>query len=86
MASIWSLSQIGGDGVRSALESLLESTEDDEEANQIENALENLDFTEEMNDLALLEIPEDGDDPDDSLDEVRMKRLMPMSLTSSFSG
>ncbi len=66
MASIWSLSQIGGAGVRSALESLLESTDDDEEANQIENALENLDFTEEMNDLALLDIPEDGDDPDDT--------------------
>ncbi len=69
MASIWSLSQIGGTGVRSALESLLESTDDDEEANQTENALENLDFTEEMNDLALLDIPEDGDDPDDNLNE-----------------
>ncbi len=69
MTSIWSLSQIGGAGVRSALESLLESTDDDEEADQIENALENLDFTEEMNDLALLDIPEDGDDPSDSFDE-----------------
>src|SRR4030042_288961 len=69
MASIWSLSQIGGAGVRSALESLLESTDDDEEANQIENALENQNFTEEMNDLALLDIPEDGDDPNDSFDE-----------------
>ena len=65
MASIWALSQIGGPRVRPALESLLETTEDDEEANQIDNALENLDFTEEMNDLALLDIPEDGDDPDD---------------------
>jgi len=69
MASIWSLSQIGGAGVRSALESLLESTNDDEEANQIENALENLGFTDEMNDLSLLDIPEDGDDPDDTLDD-----------------
>jgi HEAT repeat protein len=69
MASIWALSQIGGAGVRSALEALLEKTEDDEEANQIENALENLDFTEEMNDLALLDIPDDGDDPDDSSKE-----------------
>lgn len=66
MASIWALSQIGGEGVRSALEELLEITEDEDEANQIDNALENLDFTEEMRDLALLEIPEDGDDPDDS--------------------
>jgi len=60
MASIWSLSQVGGAGVREALENLLETTDDDEEADQIENALENLDFTEEMKDLALLEIPEDG--------------------------
>jgi hypothetical protein len=59
MASIWALSQIGGPGVRSALEALLESTDDDEEARQLDNALENLDFTEEMNELALLEIPED---------------------------
>jgi HEAT repeat protein len=66
MASIWSLSQIGGPGVRSALEALLEITEDDEEAHQIDNALENLDFTEEMNELALIEIPED----ENALDET----------------
>ncbi len=66
MASIWSLSQLGGEGVRAALENLCDTTDDDEEANQIDNALENLDFTEEMKDLALLEIPEDGNEPDDS--------------------
>jgi HEAT repeat protein len=59
MATIWALSQIGGPGVRSALEALSEITEDDEEAAQLDNALENLDFTEEMNELALLEIPEE---------------------------
>lgn len=69
MATIWSLSQIGGTGVRTALEAMLETTDEEEEANQIENALENLDFTEEMNDLALLDIPEDGDDPDDLTDD-----------------
>lgn len=68
MAAIWSLSQIGGEGVRSSLETRLETTDDDEEAEQIENALENLDFTEEMNNLALLEIPDDEDDPGDSLE------------------
>jgi len=68
MAAIWSLSQVGGEGVRAALETLLETSDDDQEADQIENALENLDFTEEMRDLALLDIPEDGDDPDESLD------------------
>jgi HEAT repeat protein len=59
MASIWSLSQLGGEGVRAALEKLQETTDSDAEAEQIENALENLDFTEEMKDLALLEIAED---------------------------
>lgn len=68
MATVWALSQVGGTGVRRALENLLETTEDEDEANQIDNALENLDFTEEMRDLALLEIPEDGDGADDSLD------------------
>lgn len=67
MASVWSLSQIGGSGVRQALENMLEITEDEDEANQIDNALENLDFTEEMKDLALLEIPEDGDGAGDSI-------------------
>jgi HEAT repeat protein len=62
MAAIWALSQIGGKGVREALENLLETTDDTEEADQIDNALENLDFTEEMHDLAILEIPEDGDE------------------------
>ena len=69
MAAIWSLSQIGGEGVRKALENQLENTDDDEEADQIEKALENLDFTDEMRDLALLEIPEDGDDENESLDD-----------------
>jgi HEAT repeat protein len=69
MASIWSLSQIGGARVRSALENMLETSEDDDEANQIDNALENLDLTEEMKNLALLEIPEDGNEPDDSSED-----------------
>ena len=69
MASIWALSQVGGEGVREALEQLLETTDDDEEAGQIENAVENLDFTEEMKNLALLEIAEDGNDPEDSSED-----------------
>jgi len=69
MAAIWSLSQVGGTGVRKALEKLLESTDDDEEADQVENALENLDFTNEMRDLALLEIREDGDEADESSED-----------------
>jgi HEAT repeat protein len=62
MAAIWALSEVGGKGVRRALEKLLETTDDDEEADQIDKALENLDFTEEMQKLALLNIQEDGDE------------------------
>lgn len=69
MASIWALSQVGGKGVREALESQLQTTDDDEEADQIERALENLDFTEEMRDLALLEIPDNGDGAGDASDD-----------------
>jgi HEAT repeat protein len=76
MAAIWALSQVGGMGVRKALENLLETRDNDEEAKQIENALENLDFTEEMQNLALLDISEDGDESseggydDNDVDEI----------------
>lgn len=69
LASIWALSQVGGEGVQSALEKMREETADDNEVDQIERALENLDFTEEMRNLALLEIPEDGDEPVDSSED-----------------
>ncbi len=69
MASAWSLSQIGGPGVRDALEEQLEDAEDDEEIDHLEDALENLDFTEDMEEFNLFIAPddEDGDDPDLSL-------------------
>jgi len=70
LAAIWALSQVGGSGVREALENYLESIDDSEEADQIDNALENLEFTEELRDINLLEISEDGDDSyDPSEDE-----------------
>jgi HEAT repeat protein len=55
-AVYWSLSKIGGDDVRETLEERLEETEDDEEAEIIEDALENLDFTEEMNLFDMLDL------------------------------
>ena len=48
---IWSLSQIGGKNVRKTLERILEETDDDDEALFIDNALENLDFTESFPEL-----------------------------------
>lgn len=47
MSIVWSLSQIGGKDVREALEKLLETLEDEEEADYIELALENLQVMED---------------------------------------
>lgn len=47
-ATIWSLSQIGGEGVREALEELLEIAEEEREASLLESALDNLSFTEDF--------------------------------------
>jgi HEAT repeat protein len=64
MAAIWSLSQIGGEGVRDALEELYDETEDEEEADFIDQALENLLFTEDMEVFSLIEVPDEEDDED----------------------
>lgn len=48
LAAVWSLSQIGGDDVRDALEQIYDETEDEEEADFIDLALENLQFTEDL--------------------------------------
>ncbi len=66
-AAIWSLSKIGGQGVRQAIEAGLEDAEDDEEILLLEEALENLDFTEQVNTFDMLTIEEE--DVDDWLDE-----------------
>jgi HEAT repeat protein len=63
-AIIWSLSQIGGEDVRTYLETLLADTEDDDVIEYIEDALANLSFTEDMEQFDLLTV-----DPDDELDE-----------------
>jgi HEAT repeat protein len=55
-AAIWSLSQIGGSGVRTILEEMQEQTDDEEEAEFIITALDNLDFTEEMAMFTLFDI------------------------------
>jgi HEAT repeat protein len=65
-AAIWSLSQIGGDEVGDRLEALLEETEDEDEADLLEQALENLEFSEEFN-LAILDF--EGSEDLDELDE-----------------
>ena len=68
-ACIWSLSEIGGEGVREALENLYEETEDEEEAEFIDNALDNLAFTEDTELFALFDFPDDEFGLDDVMDD-----------------
>jgi HEAT repeat protein len=73
MAAIWSLSQIGGEGVRQSLEELQENAGDEEDIEFIESALDNLSFTEDMESFSMLDvIPYDlnGDDDEDLLDNI----------------
>jgi HEAT repeat protein len=49
-AAIWSLSQLGGDA-RVYIQNLLDLAEDDDDAQFLEDALENLEFTDELNRL-----------------------------------
>lgn len=55
MAGIWALSKIGGEKVRDTLEALLDSSEDDDEIDLLEDALENLQFTDGFNQFGLLD-------------------------------
>jgi len=69
-ATIWSLSQIGGEDVRTYLEALLDQTEDEESLEFLENAIENLAFTEDLESFDLLAL-----DPDDELEEIDIEEL-----------
>lgn len=53
---IWALSQIGGEGIEEKFEELLARTDDEEESNLLEEALEMLNFTNETLDFELMEI------------------------------
>ncbi len=64
-AVIWSLSQIGGEDVRTYLENLLDQTEDEDQIEYIEEALDNLAFTEDLDRFDLLAF-----DPDAELEEI----------------
>jgi HEAT repeat protein len=64
-AVIWSLSQIGGEDVRTYLENLLDQLEDDEQIAFMEEALDNLAFTEDLDRFDLISY-----DPDDKLTEI----------------
>lgn len=69
-AALWSLSQIGGDDARIYLVNLLEQTEDEDLTAFLEDALENLDFMEELNKFDLLSLDEDDLEDLDELEET----------------
>jgi len=62
IASIWSLSQIGGEGVRDLLEELSNEAEDDEEIEFLVDALANLEFNLGMQFFPLIDIMEEEED------------------------
>jgi HEAT repeat protein len=65
-SSIWSLSQIGGEDVRTYLENLLDQTEDDDQAEFLEEALSNLTFTEDLDRFELMSFnPDEFDEFED---------------------
>lgn len=64
LAVIWSLSQIGGLGVAELLEELADETEDEDELDLIDSAIDNLEFTNDLEMFSLLELGEDEEDED----------------------
>jgi HEAT repeat protein len=63
-ASIWSLSQIGGEGVRETLESLYDESDNEQELELLESALDNLTFNEGLQLIPMFDFPEAEDDED----------------------
>ena len=61
-AAIWSLGQLGGEFAREALTRLLEQADDEDTQDFIEEALENLDYTDEVQAFSLMEFEPGADD------------------------
>lgn len=66
-AAIWSLSKIGGQGVRNLIERNIEETDDMDEILFLEEALENLNFTEQVKIFDMMYVQ--GKDLDELLDD-----------------
>jgi HEAT repeat protein len=61
-AALWSMSQIGGEEIRIYLQSLLDKAEDDAQIEFLEDALDNLSFTEDQERFDLIAL--DPDEPE----------------------
>lgn len=64
-AAIWSLGQVGGPEARQVLDDLLFQAEDEEDKEFIEEALENLDFTDDVQGFTLLTFDEEDEDDEE---------------------
>jgi HEAT repeat protein len=61
-AAIWSLSQIGGEDARVYIENLLDLTDDEEQIEFLEDALDNLAFTEDLSRFDLMSFDPDEEE------------------------
>lgn len=77
-AAIWSLSEIGGDRARHTLERLLKEADNDQDADYLEVALDNLAFTDGLQPFSLIDIPEDT--PEDELYEMLIAQEMAQEI------
>lgn len=68
LASAWSLSQIGGEGVQEALDMMLRETDVVEQADFIESAIDNLIFNQGVQFYGIMDYHQDEGDSDDVLD------------------
>jgi HEAT repeat protein len=64
-AAIWSLSQIGGEDARIYILNLLKNTDDEDTMSFLEEAIENLDFNEDLNKFDFLDLDEDDFEMDE---------------------
>jgi HEAT repeat protein len=67
-AAIWSLSEIGGESARHALEKLFREVEDDQDADFLESALDNIAFTDGLQPFSLVD--SQGGNPEEELLET----------------
>jgi HEAT repeat protein len=79
LASIWALSQIGGEGVRERMEQMLDEAETSEHQDYLELALDNLEFNEEMRLFPLIDFPEGENE--DLLEDLQNNTADPTDLS-----
>jgi HEAT repeat protein len=61
-AAIWSLSQIGGEDARLYIQNLLDLAEEEEDVEFLQEALDNLEFTDELSRFDLMSVEPDEDE------------------------